>query len=179
MKRFVVLLFLFATPAMGACPPAPDISVAEGQLLSQVKVAPNERAARVISNQLWELWATAPDAEAQKLLDRGMAARSGYDFASALDAFDALTEYCPDYAEGYNQRAFVNFLKEDYETALIDLDLAIDRSPRHVAAIAGKALTLIGLKRDEDAQRVLREALALNPWLSERQYLTDPDGRDL
>ena len=108
-----------------------------------------------------------------------MRARAEYDFLPALEAFDKLTAYCPDYAEGYNQRAFVNFLRQDYEAALVDLDLAIARSPRHIAAIAGKALTLIGLQRDAEAQRVLREALALNPWLSERRYLTDPDATDL
>lgn len=179
MKHALTALILLSAPALADCPPAPDISASQDKLLAEVRVAPNEGAARVISDKLWALWATAPDDKAQGILDRGMAARVGYDFASALDAFDDLTEYCPDYAEGYNQRAFVNFLRQDYETALVDLDKAIDLSPQHIAAIAGKALTLIGLERDEDAQRVLREALALNPWLAERRYLTDPDGRDL
>lgn len=179
MKRALILLILWCSPTFAACPPAPDISELEGKLLAEVRVAPNERAARAISNKLWALWATAPNDKAQDILDQGMAARAGHDFASALDAFDALTAYCPDYAEGYNQRAFANFLRQEYEAALVDLDKAIELSPRHVAAIAGKALTLIGLERDADAQRVLRQALALNPWLSERRYLTDTDGRDL
>ena len=179
MRHLLFATLALASPALADCPPPPDISQDEARLIAEIRVAPNDYAAQKISNQLWALWAKAPDEAAQALLDRGMAARVGYDFLGAIEAFDRLTAYCPDYAEGYNQRAFVNFLRQDYEAALVDLELAIERSPRHIAAIAGKALTLIGLKRDAEAQRVLREALALNPWLAERRYLTDPDATDL
>jgi len=178
MKKLLILTFL-ATPAFAECPAPPDISDAANALLEQAQAAPNEMAARGISGQLWELWATAPDQQAQALLDRGMTARASYNFVEALDAFDRLTEYCPDYAEGYNQRAFVNFLRQDFASALVDLDLALERSPRHVAAISGKALTLMGLGRNEEAQAVLREAVDLNPWISERSLLIEPEGEEL
>lgn len=179
MKYFTIVTILAASQAVADCPPVPDIQAEQDQILAQVKVSPNERTARLLSNDLWALWTQAPDDHAQELLDIGMNARGSYDFDRAIEAFDRLTSYCPDYAEGYNQRAFVNFLRENYEEALVDLDLALERQPKHVAAIAGKALTLIGLKRDTEAQRVLRQALALNPWLSERRFLTEPDAKDL
>jgi tetratricopeptide (TPR) repeat protein len=100
-----------------------------------------------------------------------MERREAYDFAAAEAAFDALVDYCPDYAEGYNQRAFVNFLRQDYEAALPDLERALDRSPRHVGALSGLALTLIALQRPGEAAVALRRALDLNPWLSERHLL--------
>lgn len=165
--------------AWAACPAAPDIRASEDALFAQAREAQTERVGRGISRELWKLWATAPDTEAQELLDQGMAARASFDFVRATEMFDRLTAYCPDYAEGYNQRAFVNFLREDYAQALVDLDLALDRSPRHVAALSGKALTLMGLGRQDDAQEVLREAVKLNPWISERGLLTDPPGEDL
>ena len=128
---------------------------------------------------LWRLWAMAPDPQSQELLDRGMRARSSFDFIEALATFDRLVAYCPDYAEGYNQRAFVNFLRRDFDKALVDLDKALERNPQHVAAMTGKALTLIGLGREEEAQEVLRAAVALNPWVPERQILRKKDGVDL
>ena len=178
MRQLLILPFL-AAPAFAECPPSPDISDAATALLERAQAAPNEMAAEGISGQLWELWAKAPDAQAQALLDRGMTARSSYNFIDALDAFDRLVDYCPDYAEGYNQRAFVNFLRQDFASALVDLDLALERSPRHVAAISGKALTLMGLGRNDEAQEVLREAVALNPWISERSLLIEPPGKEL
>ena len=67
-----------------------------------------------------------------------------------------MVAYCPHYAEGYNQRAFVNFIARDYARALPDLEAAIERDPTHVAAIAGQALTLFGLGRMKAGRAVLR-----------------------
>ncbi len=97
----------------------------------------------------------------------------------AIAAFDTLIEYCPQYAEGYNQRAFANFLQQDYALALEDLELALARNPNHIAAMSGKALTLMELGRHEAGQAVLREALKLNPWLAERHRLTEMPGEDI
>ncbi|MEL7462256.1 MAG: tetratricopeptide repeat protein, partial [Pseudomonadota bacterium] len=94
-------------------------------------------------------------------------------------ALNRLVDYCPDYAEGYNQRAFAAFLQADYDAALADLDLALDRSPTHLGALSGKALTLMGMGRNDIAQDVLREALALNPWLPERRFLIERPGEKL
>lgn len=170
---------MFATAAVAACPPSPDIAGLQDRLLAQVQVAPDEGSARRISDQLWQLWGKAPDQHAQDMLDRGLAAHSALDFDSAIKAFDELIVYCPDYAEGYNQRAFVNFIRQDYEAALVDLDRAIERSPKHVAAISGKALTLMGLGRVDEAQDVLRIALSMNPWIPERRYLVETPGQEL
>lgn len=170
--RLAFALFLMASPALAeTCPAPPDHSDALGALLEAVRDAPDETAARRISNDMWALWADAPDSYAQELLDEGMTRREAFDFAGALIAFDALVAYCPDYAEGYNQRAFVNFLRQDYQAALPDLERAVDLSPRHVAAMTGQALTLAALARNGEAALVLRRALELNPWLSERHLL--------
>lgn len=179
ITRFSATLIVAASVANAECPPQPNIQAEQDRILAEVRVAPNEMAARQLSNGLWELWAKAPDDHAQELLDQGMGARAVANYERALEFLNELVVYCPGYAEGYNQRAFVNFLSGDFEMALADLDLALERRPTHVAALAGKAMTLIGLGRDQDAQIVLREALALNPWLSERRFLIEPDAKDL
>ncbi len=181
MMRYAILAIslMSATVAAAECPPSPDIASLQDRLLAEVQVAPDEASARRISDRLWELWGKAPDQRAQDMLDRGLAAHSAWDFASAIEAFDELIVYCPDYAEGYNQRAFVNFIRQDYVAALADLDRAIERSPKHVAAISGKALTLMGLGRVDEAQDVLRIALSMNPWIPERRYLVQAPGQEL
>ena len=109
--------------------------------------------------------------KAQEILDRGMRRRSAYDFLGAMQDFDRLIAYCPDYAEGYNQRGFVSFIRQDYPAALIDLDRVIALSPRHTGALTGRALTLMALGRTAEARADLLVALALNPWLPERRFL--------
>lgn len=162
----------FAAPvSAGTCPAVPDRSGALTRLIEAVREAPDEASARLISNDMWAVWTTAPDAHAQELLDEGMMRRAAFDFAGAVAAFDALVVYCPDFAEGYNQRAFVNFIRHDYSAAVPDLDRAVELSPRHLGALTGQALTLAALGRDGEAALALRKALKLNPWLAERHLL--------
>ena len=58
-------------------------------------------------------------------------------------------------------------------------DRALEFRPRHLGALSGKALTLMGLGRHDEAQLLLREAVKINPWLAERRLLTEPAGQDL
>ena len=144
------------------------------ELVEAVRAAPNEMAAQVLTNEMWALWADAPDEIAQEILDRGMRRRAGFDLGGALTDFDKLVSYCPDYAEGYNQRAFVHFIRQDYAKALVDLDRAVELSPTHIAALSGRALTYFGLGRLSEARADLDVAIGLNPWLPERRMLSDP-----
>lgn len=161
------------------CAAVPDRSAEIAAIHARLRAASSEAAARPLIGALWQVWTLAPDPEAQALLDEGMRKRQEYDFAGAVDVLDALIAYCPDYAEGWNQRAFARFLQENYDAALVDLDRALALSPTHTAALSGKALTLLRMGRAEQAQVVLRDAVALNPWLPERVYLVTPPGQEL
>ncbi|MGR3617071.1 MAG: tetratricopeptide repeat protein [Paracoccaceae bacterium] len=166
------------------CPAAPDHSQALQSLMQDARNASNASDARLISNLMWEYWTDAPNEQAQELLDDGMSRRAAFDFLGALKQLDALVEYCPDYAEGYNQRAFVNYLRHDFEAAIVDLDRALALSPNHIAAISGKALSHYALGELEVARTLVETALALNPWIPERDLVAPggplaPPGTDL
>lgn len=183
-KPTLLAAFLSTSPVWAACPSAPDHSADIDALIENAQQARNLAEARDISGKLWALWTDAPDEIAQTMLDAGMRKRQSYDYLGALNDLDQLIEYCPNYAEGYNQRAFVNYLRQDFTPALKDLDRAIELSPKHIAAISGRALTLLGLGRLDEARVSLREALELNPWLSERALLEKggplaPKGQDI
>ncbi|MRU14622.1 tetratricopeptide repeat protein [Roseovarius sp. A21] len=169
--RALAFAIVLATPGWADCPAPPDHADALDGLIAQARTAPDEAAGRALASRMWEIWAQAPDGHAQDLLDSGVSRREMYDYGSAMKAFDALVAYCPDYAEGYNQRGFIHFLREDFEKALPELDAALDRQPRHVAARAGRALTLMALGRKAEAALELRAALEMNPWLGERHLL--------
>ncbi|MEX0371714.1 MAG: tetratricopeptide repeat protein [Tateyamaria sp.] len=172
--RHLIFSVLLASPAFSeTCPPAPDITTELQAAIDVARAAPNERAGQMASDRMWQLWLRAPDALAQEVLDRGMRQRGNFDFVGAYDSFDTLVSYCPDYAEGYNQRAFISFLREDFAAALVDLDQALALSPNHVGAQSGRALTLMNLGRRDDARSQLQAALDNNPWLGERHLLAD------
>jgi tetratricopeptide (TPR) repeat protein len=176
MRIFIVLAmmagFTCSTAALAqGCPASADVSTELEQLFEQAREAPDFNAGLLASDAMWEVWLRAPDAAAQAVLDQGMAARSSFDFLAAHREFTRLTEYCPEYAEGWNQRAYISFLREDYDAALADLDRALALQPRHVAAQSGRGLTLMNMGRIPEARAQMLEAVANNPWLSEAALL--------
>jgi tetratricopeptide (TPR) repeat protein len=182
--RWIIPFLMSAGFAFGECPPAKDVTSDILALIDEARIAPDAAAGQAVSNRMWQVWLQAPDEAAQTVLDQGMSRRSSYDFAGAFEAFDRLVNYCPGYAEGYNQRAFVSFLREDYPAALVDLDLALELSPHHVGAQSGRALTLMNMGRIEEARAQLLEAVENNPWLNEAALLAKgaplgPVGEDI
>jgi len=177
--RCIIAFFLTASIGLAECPEAPDFSAEMDVLVQQARAAENDMAGRAVSGKMWQLWLQAPDEAAQELLSSGMARREVFDFIGAEEAFSKLIDYCPNYAEGFNQRAFVAFLSEDFDAALVDLDKTLTLNPQHVGAQSGRALTLMNLGRLPEARRQLLEALENNPWLFERFLLSAGGPLDL
>lgn len=183
--KFAIVLAVVAAPVLAeTCPPVGDHAAEMADLQAAANAAPNEGVGRAVSDRMWEVWLRAPDQPAQEVLDRGMRQRGNYDFAGAYDSFDRLVDYCPDYAEGYNQRAFISYLRAEYAAALVDLDAALELSPDHVGAQSGRALALMQLGRTAEARTQLEAALKNNPWLAERALLAKggplaPEGEDI
>lgn len=170
--------------AQAACPEPDDVSAEIEGLFDQARSAKTFTEGSSVAGEIWEVLLRAPDEAAQEILDAGMRRRSSYDFLGAIAQFDRLTEYCPTYAEGFNQRAFVHFLRQDYQKALEDLDIALVLQPLHLGAQSGRALTLMNLGRIDEARSQLEEAVSNNPWLSEKALLAEgaplgPKGKDI
>jgi len=178
----LALVVIALLPAMAwaqTCAPPPDRTGETAALYAQLGASRGPEEASLLSALLWRIWLAAPDDAAQDLLDEGMTARVAGDYAASVAALSALILYCPDYAEGWNQRAFTAFLAGDFASAEEDLDRALTLEPRHLGALTGRAMTHIRLGNDSAAERDLRAALRLNPWLAERALLEGLDGTDI
>ncbi|NNK16588.1 MAG: tetratricopeptide repeat protein [Sulfitobacter sp.] len=180
----LVLTLPLSGLAHADCPDPKDVRGELLNLIAKAQGAESFTDGRRVSNEMWEVWLRAPDEAAQEVLDAGMRRRDVSDFAGALKEFDRLVDYCPTYAEGFNQRAFVNFLRGDFDKALIDLDIALKLQPYHIAAQSGRALTLMNLGLIDEARAQMLIAVDNNPWLSERALLADgaplgPKGKEL
>ena len=175
--RILFALAVMVGPAFSSaafaqeCPASVDVSAELEGLFAQAQEAQDFSEGQAASDAMWKVWLRAPNTAAQEVLDRGMAARGSFDFVEAYAQFTRLTEYCPDYAEGWNQRAYISFLRDDYAAALTDLDRALVLQPRHVAAQSGRGLTLMKLGRIAEARTQMLAAVANNPWLSEKALL--------
>ncbi len=180
MRRNGALVFALAVIwpfAAGACPMSGVVSEDHPALFDTLKTSESEMAGRTIQNQIWELWIVAPDARSQSLLDEGRERIRYGDYEGAETVLSELIEYCPTYAEGWNQRAYARFLRQDYGRALEDISQTLELEPMHFGALAGRATTLINMGRTEIGVVALKEALKVHPWLSERHLL--PRDQDL
>ena len=142
-----------------------------GPLFEKLKAAESEVAAAPLADLLWRDFTRAPDPHAQELLDRGMRLIRIGNPQNAVVVLDDLVGYCPDFAEGWNQRAFAHYLSGSFDAALSDIDRTLEIEPRHFGALSGKILTLMRQGRDQLALAVLQQALAVHPWMSERRLL--------
>ena len=178
MIRILAALSLFlAGTAQAASCPAIDQAAYEAEvapLFTELADAEDPSTGQQLSDEIWAVWTRAPDAMAQGLLDAGMQQIRWGAYAEAEVFLDQLVAYCPDYTEGWNQRAFARFLQNKFDGALEDLQETLGREPRHFGALAGRGLTLLRQGRQLLAHSALREAVKLHPWLNER-HLLPPD----
>lgn len=185
MKRFYIggaaLLLLAAIPIPDALTETRQAVTEQSErrerLFEQLKNARTEAAGRLAEDAIWQMWmAEAPSEAVRRDVKAAMDARESYDFAGALAILDRVVEAAPDYAEGWNQRAFVRFLQDDLDGSLEDLDRAIELEPKHFAALSGKAVIFMQQGRVELGQKALREAVEIHPWLKERSMLIPVPG---
>jgi len=170
--------FAFATVAASPALAGGAIDAERRKLLfERLRNAATERQGRIAEDEVWRMWMDeAPSLDIGRDIKAAMDARSAYDFNKALGILDRVVETAPDYAEGWNQRAFIRFLKDDLDGALEDIDQALKLEPRHFAALAGKAIVLMRQGRADLGQEALRQAVAIHPWLRERSMLVPEPG---
>jgi Flp pilus assembly protein TadD len=76
-------------------------------------------------------------------------------------------ELAPDYPEGWNKRATLYYVIDDYEAAISDISQVLVREPRHWAALMGLAVMMDDLDRKDAALTAYRQAVAINPQLDD------------
>ena len=141
------------------------------ELFGQLRAAKDDAEARVIEDKIWKFWRSFADEESKRLLEVSREAQLRFDIGNALLAMEALTKHQPEFAEGWNQYGYMLFLANSYDPALAAINKVIALEPMHYAALAGKGIILIQQGKEDEAQAPLKRALAINPWLKERNLI--------
>lgn len=145
------------------------------RLFKALREAGSEAEGRKAEHEIWQWWLSqAPTPELRTAVEQGMSRRSSYDFEAAESAFNQVIEIAPDYAEAWNQRAFVRFLREKDSEALSDLEKTLELEPDHFGALSGMYHVLIRMGRQKAATASLSRAVEIHPWIQER-FLLPPD----
>ncbi|HEX4409287.1 MAG TPA: tetratricopeptide repeat protein [Xanthobacteraceae bacterium] len=180
MLRFPVLILslCLAAPALAQSPqdlmsPPADVSkVGHGgqhynldTLFSGLKIAPDDASAKAIEDRIWAIWIASGSDTCNLLMGRVKAATDGKDFDLAIKLLDAVIALRPGYAEAWNRRATVYYLKQDYGHAIADIAEVLKREPRHFGALSGLGMMLQDIGDEKHALEAYRKALDIDPRL--------------
>ena len=140
-------------------------------LFIDLKAALSQSAADTIVAQIWQAWMLSGDASIDALVARAVDNMRMSNLASALAILDEVVRRAPEYAEGWNKRATVLYMLEEYDRSLADCERVLALEPRHFGALAGQGLIAIAREDYAAALRAYRRALAVNPFLHERDAI--------
>jgi tetratricopeptide (TPR) repeat protein len=153
-------------------------------LFEALKIAPDEDSAKAIEQRIWAVWTVSGSDTCNLLMARVKAATDAKDYDLALKLLDAVVEIKPDYVEGWNQRATIYYLKDDYAHAIADIGQVLKREPRHFGALSGLGVILQEIGDDKDALKAYRDALKIDPHLENipdtvKELSIKVEGRDI
>ncbi len=132
-------------------------------LLDRLALTRDGREAKLVETMIWKQWVESGSPTGDLLLEYGATALNENDGEKASALLDALVETTPEFAEGWNKRATLNYYARRYEQALSDVNKALAIEPRHFAALSGRGLVLEALNRKAEALESYRLALAVYP----------------
>lgn len=135
------------------------------QRLKHRELPPPE--AQAVEDQIWRIWQASGSPSTDLLLERveSMLATGALD--PAIKLLDEIIALSPEFAEGWNKRATVYFLRNDFRAALRDAEHALRLEPRHFGAWSGLGAIFLELGQDAKALQAYQEALKINPHLDD------------
>jgi tetratricopeptide (TPR) repeat protein len=134
-------------------------------LFGALKAAPDPASAKHVEGRIWALWTQTSSDTTMLLMTRAKTAIEKKQPEVALKLLDKVVKLRPDYVEGWNRRATIYYLQNEYGKSLADIREVLSREPRHFGALAGLGMIMQELGDDKRALDAFRKALEINPHL--------------
>jgi tetratricopeptide (TPR) repeat protein len=139
-------------------------------LLRQLR-STNSEVREHATNRLWQLWFGAAGPEAEQRLLYGERLMESKEYEQAETSFSDLIRDFPTFAEGWNRRATLRYLRREFEASLADCREVVRLEPDHFGAWHGTGLCLVALHRYSEAAQAFRRALEIQPFAEANQEL--------
>jgi len=157
-----------STPARGEdkAEPAPAPKTPAEQradLYARLAASPDADETDGLVNRLLAIYAQSGSDTGDLLLSRARKAIGEKEYEAAGKILDAAIALLPDWAEGWNARATLHFLDDDYDASMADIAETLKRDPRHLGALLGMAHILEARDKPEEALKVYERVLAVAP----------------
>jgi tetratricopeptide (TPR) repeat protein len=138
-------------------------------LFSDLKKAKSPAVAEGIAARIGGEWSDSGSASINVMMQWANDAIKANNYPVALDFLDQLLVLQPDYAEGWNRRATLHFMMDNYAKSMADIEKTLQLEPRHYGALAGMGQIFIALDKKELALRSYERALEVYPMMRNLQ----------
>jgi tetratricopeptide (TPR) repeat protein len=138
-------------------------------LFGQLKRERNEKAAERIASRISEEWSHSGSASIDLMMTWSQTAMENKKFDVALDFLDQVVTMEPAYAEGWNRRATVHFMMQNYAKSMADISHTLELEPRHFGALSGMGQIMKNTGRDELALQAWQRVLDIYPMMRSAQ----------
>ena len=148
--------------------PLPGDATAEARaahldlLFERLADSENPRWERV-QQQIWATWNRSGSDSMDFLSQRADKAMEAKNYDAAKSFLNDLVRLAPDYAEGWNKRATLYFILDDYGRSLDDIARTLKLEPRHFGALSGLGIILDRLGDKPGALEAYRRAIKIHP----------------
>lgn len=134
-------------------------------LFASLKSTSDAAAAKSVEDDIMGLWLESGSDTVDLLMNWTLNAMEEKNYALALDYLDRIVAMQPDYVEGWNKRATVHFLTDDYSKAIADIEQTLALEPRHFGALSGLGTIMRDIGDNDRAATAYHHALDIDPHL--------------
>jgi tetratricopeptide (TPR) repeat protein len=143
-------------------------------LYAHLATAEDAQSAAPIVEAIERIWLHSGSDTVSLLMERSLKAVAEKDPELALKLLDAVVDLAPDFAEGWNRRAYVYYMQSDFERALGDLRRVLALEPNHFKALDGLAQILREIGEKKAAIKAYEQLLQVHPnWAGAQQAIDD------
>lgn len=170
MRLIFFVLLLFSLTAAGAAADQRDARLKP--LFKALKSSSSEEEAQFIERQIWGIWSSHGRGDEIDLrFRRGLLLMNAGHVDEAIKMFSQIVEIDPDFAEAWNKRATLRYMKGDLAGSVRDIEHTLSLEPRHFGALSGLGLIYDEIDSVDGAIKAFTAALEINPhmvWIAER-----------
>jgi len=168
LRAAILLLALAAGPAV-----ADQSDPGLAGLFDDLQRTGNTAEANRLTAEIWQRWITHDsDQRANSLMQDGMELMNRGRLDQAEQVFSSLVGERPDFAEAWNKRATIRFLRGDDSGSRRDIARVIDLEPRHFGALSGLGMIHMRAGELQAALQAFEAALRVNPHLDQAVDIT-------
>lgn len=157
--KAVILSLFFLTTSLMSDQNDPQLDL----LFDRLQATQDSNEAQIIIQKIWFVWYQHENQEIEYLMEQGEVSMRRSDYEQAIGIYSRVISIDPEFAEGWNRRATIYYLMEEYDLSTQDVEKTLTLEPRHFGALSGQGLIYLKQEKPKLAVKLFKQALKVNP----------------